>query len=130
MKKILTIMLLGLALCAGAEDMAAEDAALLEELGIPVHPDVKYVYGNREAGIRFASNKSVDEIRAWYVEQLGAWAVIDQFGLWAIYDGPEGASFPDVMSTNQVTISVNDEMPGWYSLDDDMTTEVVVQIAP
>lgn len=129
MKRLLILLLLGLSLGAAADEMAADDASLLEELGIPIHPDVVYVYGNRETGIRFASNRPVAEIRAWYVEQLGEWSVMDQFGLWALFDGPEGASFPDVMASNQVTVAVNEEMPGWYSLDDDMTTEVVIQFS-
>ncbi len=52
----------------------------------------------------------------------------EEFGLWAIYDGPAGLSFSDRMSANQVTVDINDEMPGWYSLDASITTEIVIQI--
>ena len=129
MKKILIMMLLALPLGVGAEDLAAEDAALLESLAIPIHPDAMYVYGNRETGMRFASNTAVDEIRQWYIEQLGEWSVMNEFGLWALYDGPEGADFGTVMMASQVTVGENEELPGWHSLDDDMTTEIVIQVA-
>ena len=128
MKTTLAVILLIAAKLAIAEMLPAADAELIESAGIPIHADVMFVYGNSSVGFRFASNKPVDEIRSWYIEQLAEWSVMDDFGLWSLYDGPEGASFGDLMSTNQVIIADNEDLPGWHSLDDDMTTEIVIML--
>ena len=33
-----------------------------------------------------------------------------------------------VMSENQVMVKHNDNLPGWFSLEKDMTTEIVIMI--
>ena len=129
MKKILIALLLLLPFGLSAEEIPAAETEILENNGILVHPDSTYVYGNTEIGMRFASNKSVDDIRSWFTEKLGEWSVFEQFGLWAIYVGPDGADFGTVMMATQIAVSENDELPEWHSLNDDMTTEIVIKVA-
>ena len=62
-------------------------------------------------------------------EKLGEWSVFEQFGQWAIYVGPDGADFGTVMMATQIAVSENDELPEWHSLNDDMTTEIVIKVA-
>ena len=128
MKTILATVSLVLATCVYAANLPADDAALIEAAGIPIHPDAEFVYGNSSVGFRFATDKPVAEVREWYVDNLEGWTLTEAFGLWAIYEGPEGLGFGERMSVNQVTVDTNDEMPGWYSIDANMTTEIVVQI--
>ena len=128
MKTLLATVSLALATWVYAASLPAPDAALIEDAGIPIHADATFVYGDSSVGFRFATATPVAEVRSWYAEQLGDWTLTESFGLWAIYDGPEGLGFGERMSVNQVTVDTNDDMPGWYSIDADMTTEIVIQI--
>ncbi len=128
MKMIIATITLAISALVFAETLSDADAGLIAEAGFPIHPDAQFVFGNSSAGFRFATDTSVADVRNWYVEQLDGWTLTEDFGLWAIYDGPTGLSFSDRMRTNQLTVDVNEEMPGWYSLDESMTTEIVVQI--
>jgi len=122
------MVFLAIAASAHAETLVEADAALIENAGIPIHPDATFVYGNKSVGFRFASAKPVAEIKSWYIERLGEWSVMDDFGLWALYDGPQGLSFGALMSKTRVSVTENDELPGWHSLDESMTTEIVIQV--
>ncbi len=128
MKILAASLCLFLAAGVNAETMPEAESDLISGAGIPIYPDADFVYGNRELGFRFATSDSPEEVRRWYVEQLGGWSLMDNFGLWALYDGPEGMNFGELMSVSQVTVTENDELPGWHSLDESMTTEIVIQI--
>lgn len=128
MKMIIATISLAIAALAYAETLPEADAALIENAGIPIHPDAMFVFGNSSVGFRFASDQPVAEFRTWYIEKLSEWTLTEEFGQWALYEGPAGLGFGERMSINQVTVAENEEMPGWYSLDGSMTTEVVIQI--
>ena len=130
MLKIL-IATIFLAITAGAfgEILPVEDSALIDGAGIPIHPDATFVYGNSQLGFRFATSESPEAVRKWYLEHLKEWALLEDMGLWILYNGPKGLGFPEFfMSRSHVTVSMNDELPDWHSLDEGMTTEIVLMI--
>ena len=100
-----------LAITAGAfgEILPVEDSALIDGSGIPIHPDATFVYGNSQVGFRFATSESPESVRKWYLEQLKEWALLEDMGLWILYNGPKGLGFRDFfMSRSHVTVSVNE----------------------
>ena len=128
MKTTVALVFLAFLTNALAADLPASDAALIDGAGIPIHPDATFVFGNSSTGFRFATNKPVDEIRGWYAEQLSDWTLTEDFGVWAVYDGPPGLGMGERMSVTQVSVDVNEDMPEWYSLGSSMTTEILIQI--
>ena len=129
MKTLMITFFLATTTLAYAEMLPAADSELIEGAGIPIYSDADFVYGNSSVGFRFATSESPETVRNWYLEQLDGWSLMDDMGLWILYDGPKGLGFGEVMSSNQVTVSMNDELPGWHSLDKSMTTEIVIQVA-
>jgi hypothetical protein len=69
------------------------------------------VHGKVETGIRFASNKSTDEVKSWYKEKHPDRSVMDKYGSWVLYKDAPGASRPEVMSGNQILLQKNDQLP-------------------
>ena len=128
MKILVASLCLFLAAGVNAETMPEAESDLISGAGIPIYPDADFVYGNHELGFRFATSDSPEEVRSWYVEQLGEWSLMNDFGLWALYDGPKGSSFGELMSNSWVTVVENEELPVWHSLGEGMTTEIVIYI--
>lgn len=128
MKKVLVIVMLFLATSAYAASLQPTDAALIKGAGVPTYAKATFVYGSKDVGFRFATNVSPDEVKQWYRDQLSSWALFDQFGSWILHNGAPSAGMGDVMSQNQVMIQKNDQLPGWYALSKDMTTEIVIMI--
>ena len=108
-----------------AETMPASVKTALESKSFATYPEAVYCTGTLEVGIRFASNKSPDEVRAWYRQKYPEWSVMEQYGSWVLYNGAPGASMSKVMSGNQIMIQKNDQIPSWQSLPADMTTEIM-----
>ena len=128
MKILIAAVCLAIAVGALAETLPAGDSELIEGAGIPIYEEADFVYGNSSVGFRFATDKSPETVREWYREQLADWSLMDEMGIWVLYDGPAGLGFGALMSSTQVTISQNDELPDWHSLDESMTTEIVIMI--
>ena len=128
MKILVASLCLFLAAGVDAETMPEADSDLISAAGIPIYPDADFVYGTHELGFRFATSDSPEEVRSWYLERLEEWSLMNDFGFWALYDGPKGLSFGEMISTNRVTVVENEELPGWHSLEDSMTTEIVIYI--
>jgi hypothetical protein len=113
---------------AYATSLKPEDISLIESAGVPVYPKATFVYGNPDVGFRFAASLSAEEVRQWYREKLPQWSVLDAYGSWILYNGKPGAGLGEVMSMNQVLIQKNENLPGWYSVEKNMTTEIVIMI--
>ena len=111
-----------------AADLNQSDASLIASAGIPVYSMAIFAYGNSDVGFRFASSISPEEVRQWYREKLPEWSVLDQYGSWILYDGNPGAGLGEVMSKPQILIKENEYLPGWHSLEKNMTTEITIMV--
>ncbi len=131
MKKLAVIILatfvMGVAPVFAVESLSDVDAKVIKEAGISVYPDAIYVYGNQELGIRFATTHSPEKVREWYVKQLPGWSIMDEYGIWIIYEGKPVLG-GEVMLKKRIVISMNEDLPEWYSLDKNMTTDIVIMI--
>ena len=115
-----------------ALSLPGQDEALIKNAGIPLYSKARFVYGNASVGYRFASSESVEAVRNWYKNKLSSWPVYqDNFGSWIIYKGDPGADMAQLlMQKSQVQVMKNDKLPEWHSLDNDMTTEIVIFVVP
>jgi hypothetical protein len=59
---------------------------------------------------------------------LPDWALYKEYGGWVLYDGESGKGMAEVMSENQVMVKKNDKLLEWFSLEKNMTTEIVIMI--
>ena len=64
----------------------------------------------------------------WYKQQLPDWSLYKEYGGWILYNGAPGKGMAEVMSENQVMVQKNDKLSEWFSLEKDMTTEIVIMI--
>ena len=128
MKRLLLILLLLCSTVVSAADLKPADADLIAAAGVPLYSKATFVYGNADVGFRFAAGVSPDEARQWYKEKLARWSLMDQYGSWILYDGAPGLGMGAMMSKNQVMVQKNQDLPKWYSLDQRMTTEIVIMI--
>ena len=113
---------------AYAADLNQSDASMIESAGVPVYSKAIFAYGNQDVGFRFATSVPFEEVRQWYREKLPKWSVLDQYGSWILYDGEPGAGLGEVMSKTQILIKENENLPGWHSLEKNMTTEITIMI--
>ena len=113
---------------AHAAELKQSDISLMESPGVPVYSETIFAYGNSDVGFRFATSVSPDEVRKWYRAKLPKWSVLDEYGSWIMYDGEPGAGLGEVLSKNQILIKKNDNLPGWHSLEKNMTTEITIMI--
>ena len=125
---LIFILFACLTINAHAADLKQSDISLIESVGVPVYSEAIFVYGNSDVGFRFATSVSPDEVRKWYREKLPKWSVLDEYGSWIMYDGKPGAGLGEVMSKNQILIKKNEDLPGWYSLEKSLTTEITIMI--
>ncbi len=127
-----TILTMLLAICLiptglVAQDIPAEVTSQLESKNIPLYPGAIYCYGEATTGVRFASDKSPEKVREWYVAKYPKWSIMDKYGSWTLYDGPPGVGFSKVLeSKGMIEIKVNEQLPSWHSLSSDMTTEILM----
>lgn len=128
MKYFLFILILILSVNVYAASLPSSDSKLISDKGVPIYSKATFVYGNKDVGFRFASNVPHEEIQKWYRQQLPKWALYNEYGGWILYDGTPGKGMAEVMSNNQVMIKLNDKLPEWHSLDNKMTTEIVIMI--
>jgi hypothetical protein len=99
-----------------AADLPAADSKLIKAAGVPIHPGVTFINGNQSVGFRFATNKSPDDVRTWYTEQLPAWSLYKEYGGWFLYDGKPGLSYGET----------NEQLHEWFGVDKAMSTEIVI----
>ena len=109
-----------------AGNLPAADSKLIKEAGIPIYSEATFINGNQSVGFRFATNKSPDDVRTWYTEQLPAWSLYNEFGGWNLYDGKPGLSYGEVMSKHQVSVQTNEQLHEWFGVDKAMSTEIVI----
>ncbi len=128
MSKVIVLFLLIFSVSSYAESLNPLDAKLIKNAGIPLHSKAIFVYGNKDVGFRFATNVSPKEVQEWYRKQLPKWSLYNKYGSWILYNGEPDKDMPYVMSVNQISISHNANLPGWYSLDKNMTTDITIMI--
>ncbi len=136
MKKTMRVTLNGcllLLLSAGivlAADLPDRDMKILKEAGIPVYRGAEYTNGalGSEMGARFASSTPVEEVRAFYRSQFSSWALNDQYGSWVLYKGQPGGGPAVYMDKQQVMVVKNQNLPAWFGLVKNKTTEIIIVV--
>lgn len=126
---IITLLLIGTVV--NAAEIPAEAAAAMEATGVLMYPGAVYCLGDAESGMRMAAGDDPLKVRAWYREKLPEWSLYhgESTGLWIIYDGPAGLTgYPDIVVRNNISIQANKELPAWYGLNDNMTTEIIMAL--
>ena len=128
MKSLSVVLILICSVSAFAADLPTPDAKLISDKGVPLYTKASFVNGSKDVGFRFASSTSPEEIQKWYLQQLPKWALYKEYGGWILYDGAPGTGMAEVMSENQIMVKKNDNLPSWFSLEKNMTTEIVIMI--
>jgi hypothetical protein len=128
MKRLVFILILLFSINAFAASLQKSDSKLISDRGVPLYSKASFVNGNKDVGFRFASSISPEEAQKWYRQQLPNWSIYKEYGGWILYDGAPGKDMAGVMSDNQVMIKKNDNLPEWFSLEKNMTTEIVIMI--
>lgn len=139
MKKTLQIsLIIGLVLIlstviALAADLAAKDAKILKEAEIPVYQDAEFLnggLGDELIGARFASSAPVEDVRAFYRDKFPNWALNAEYGAWILYDGEPDGGPAAYMGKQQVSVVENKNLPSWFGVDKNMTTEIIIVVPP
>ena len=128
MKKLFIILSLIVSMSAYAASLQPSDAKLIEAAGVPLFTGATFVNGNKDVGFRFASSTSPEEIQKWYRQQLPKWSLFSEYGGWILHNGASDIGMGEVMSKNQINVKHNDNLPQWFSLNKNMTTEIVIMI--
>jgi len=100
--------------------------ASMDKGGFKVYPGAVFCIGNEQIGIRFATADDPKKVQDWYTKQYTGWSIMADFGVWILYDGPQGKGLGDIMATKNIAVQINKELPGWHSLPKNMTTEIVL----
>ena len=128
-RKTMLISLLGVLMItvpADGAELPGEVKAALDKAQFKVYPGAVYCTGNLQVGVRFATSDAPEKVRAWYRKQYPDWSLQDQYGMWSLYDGPPGQGLGAIMSTRNMSIQHNAQVPGWHSLPANMTTEILI----
>lgn len=128
MKKLILILFLICSTNSYAASLQPSDNKLIKAAGVPLFSEAIFAYGNKDVGYRFATSTPPEQVREWYRQQLPKWSVFNEYGSWIMYEGSPGLTMGEIMSKNQVMIQKNDNLPGWHSLEKNMTTEIVIMI--
>jgi len=139
MKKIMRLILTGcllLVFSAGialAADLPARNVPILKEAGIPLYKGAQFTnggLGDELVGARFASSASVEDVRAFYREKFPAWALNAEYGSWILYNGKPGGGPAAYMGKQQISVRVEKNLPEWFGLAKNMTTEIIIVVPP
>ena len=139
MKKIMQIIMsIGLililsAVIAVAADLPAKDAKIMEEAGIPLYKGAEFInggLGDELIGARFASSAPVEDVRAFYQDKFPNWALNAEYGAWILYDGEPGGGPAAYMGKQQISVVTNKNLPEWFGLAKNMTTEIIIVVPP
>ncbi|GBE14971.1 MAG TPA: hypothetical protein ENH32_01115 [Proteobacteria bacterium] len=119
----------GIALAA---DLPAKDVKILKEAGIPLYKGAEFLNGGLggEIGARFASSAPVEDVRAFYKGKFPAWALNAEYGSWILYDGKPGGGPAAYMGKQQVSVKENKNLPSWFGVAKNMTTEIMIVVPP
>lgn len=129
MKTFMTIILLFISVSAFSQELTDADKELIKNAGIPIYSNAQFVNGNNQVGFRFVTNDKIEDVRNWYKEKLAEWSLYSEYGGWILYKGEPGAGVADLMmKKNQVSVQFNENLPQWFSLDKNMTTEIVIGV--
>ncbi len=133
MKKMITTML-GCMLFLGGVAVAAElsdsHTKLLKESEIPLYKGTQFInggLGDDVVGARFATSAPVDDVRMFYREAFPGWALQSEYG-WTLYDGKPSKSPAAFIGKKSVTVQENKNLPEWFGLPQDMTTEIMIVV--
>jgi len=133
MKKLITTMLGCMFLLSGvavAAELLDSHAKLLKESGIPLHKDIQFIdggLGDDVVGARFATSAAVDDVRTFYREAFPGWALQSEYG-WTLYDAKPSKSPAAFIGKKSVTVQENKNLPEWFGLPQDMTTEIMIVV--
>lgn len=106
------------------------DKDILDKVGVPVHSELKYLNGitGDMISMRFTTTDNVEALREWYREKLPKWAIYDEYKLWILYDGKPGGGPANYMTKINISIMENKNIPQWFSMPSNMTTEVIITL--
>jgi len=139
MKKILgltVIFSLASIFAAGvtlATDLPAKDLQILEAAGIHVYQGAEFVnggLGDELVGARFATSAAVEDVRAFYREKFPDWALNADYGSWILYVGKPGGGPSAYMGKQQVSVKTEKNLPSWFGVASNMTTEIIIVVPP
>jgi len=125
---IVLCSLIMLIAAADAADLPSADKELIKGAGIPIYSGAEFVNGNQDVGFRFVTNRSPEDVRAWYIKELAGWSVYREYGGWILYKGKPGLGMGDLMTMNQVQVQSNTRLHEWFGIDKSMSTEIVIMI--
>ena len=133
MKKMI-ITMLGCMFFLGGVAVAAElsdsHTKLLKESGIPLYKGTQFInggLGDDVVGARFATGAAVDDVRTFYRDAFPGWALQSEYG-WTLYDGKPSKSLAAFIGKKSVTVQENKNLPEWFGLLQDMTTEIMIVV--
>ena len=133
MKKMITTMLVSLYLLGGvtiAAELSEAHTMLLKESGIPLYKGAQFInggLGDDVVGARFGTRATVDDVRTFYRDAFPGWALQSEYG-WTLYDGKPSKSPADFIGKKSVTVQENKNLPEWFGLPQDMTTEIMIVV--
>ena len=133
MKKMISIMLVCMFFLGGvafAAELSDSHAKLLKESGIPLYKGAQFInggLGDDLVGARFATSATVEDVRKFYQEAFPGWALQSDYG-WTLYDGKPSKSPAAFIGKKSVTVQENTNLPGWFGLPQDMTTEIMIVV--
>ena len=111
-------------------DIPVEAQKILDAANFPIYPGAVYCIGDAQSGIRLATDDDLETVKQWYRDKLPDWSLMTDWGLWVLHDGGPIKSGADLMSDSLTSISIGEQpmIPGWYGLDEDMTTEILLKV--
>lgn len=128
MIKLFTLLFMIFSVHAYAANLQPPDSKLIEAAGIPLYPKAIFVNGSKDVGFRFVTSLPPEDAQEWYGQQLPKWELYTLYGAWIIYNGAPARGMAEVMSMNHISIQYNENLPEWFSLNKNMTTEIVIVI--
>jgi len=128
MNKLFAVVFIIFTVNSYAASLQPLDSKLIEAAGIPVYSKAIFGGGDKKGGFRFATKLPPEEVQEWYRQQLPKWGLYNLYGAWVLYDGAPVKGMAGALSVNHIFIEHNDNLPQWFSLDKNMTTEIIIMI--
>jgi len=125
---VIPCILVMLVAAVNSAPLPAADKSLIKEAGIPIFSGAMFVNGNQDAGFRFATSISPEDVRAWYEKALPEWTLYNEYGGWILYKGKPGLGLGDLLGRTQVSVQGNPRLSEWFGLDKSMSTEIVIMV--
>lgn len=110
--------------------LSSKDKDILDKAGVPIYSGLKFMNGitGDMISMRFATSDNVKTLREWYRKKLPKWEVYDEYGIWILYDGKPGGGPANYMMKKNISITENTNIPQWFSMPANMTTEVTITL--